>query len=791
MSIKTEVAPTIADRGKALRAEFLPLLLAILSVVTLEIAEFEAGGSRWYLAIKLAIIGTLISVLHVVFSRWHGTGIVPGRFTSGLLITLALLPIPVAAVQRMTSESGHTLELLLLAGFRNLVCGLAVISYYRRYDRICCVVSMFLMIFASAITSDPLVHLLVILFALCGVWWLMGLYWDSLRGQLMGSTQRSFPKRSLIAIPLLLLPLLAVLPWAAPQVTGALPGWFPSSGGDKWSDPFARSGVNDGEALVPATNDARSFGPVETDIFMESTQPSLYDVFNEMYGTPPKIQRSDRAIALSPELLTHAHERMARQQKLGKQFSTVRRATSPKLKAQQDVTSTALLYVGGRTPLHLRLEVFDLFDGVDWYPEEMAIVPDRLTLTMLGEQPWIKVPQRDTEEVLAVPESHQLKIINLQTNRIPSPSGLVGIHINKVDQVDMFAWAQDGILKMDREALPDLTVIHEQSRTVNRERLRKTTIRNSSGQPTQRQIPPLIDDVKLKALADSWCGQCTKPWDRIEAVITGLRTSCTLDRDYHVPEHCDDPVGTFLFESKRGNDYLFASGAAMLLRSLGFSTRVVSGFYADPAKYASKSRHTPVGKEDVHFWLEVYTAPGTWVTLEPTPGYDVLLPAPSLWRRCLQAFTAFTGHIAQNRWAYGACIAFTIALWHFRREFGDRLLTAWWRLRSGNPSRQHVMHTLKLLENRCRWAGLIRRPSATASRWLVSLADCQPASECDVVHRFSRVSDWARYAPVQQAWPQESQLHEICQDIVQCWTLSHLRVLRKRQANAGSTHSIV
>ena len=790
MSIKTESAPGIAVHGKALRAELLPLLLAILSVVTLEIAQFEAGGSRWHLALQLVTIATVMSVLHGIFSRWHGTGVVPGRLNSGLLIALALLPIPVEAVQRSMTDSGHALELLLLAGFRNLVCGLAVISYYRRYDRICCVISMFLMIFASAITSDPLVHVLVILFALCGVWWLMGLYWDSLRGQLMGSTQRSFPKRSLIAIPLLFLPVLAVLPWAAPQITSALPGWFPSSGGDKWSDQYARSGVNDGEALVPATNDARSFGPVETDIFMESTQPSLYDVFNEMYGSPPKIQKSDRAIALPPELLTHAHERMAKQQKLGKQFSTVRRANSSKLKAQQDVTSTALLYVGGRTPLHLRLEVFDLFDGVDWFPEELPSVPDRLTLTMLGKQPWIKVPQRDTEEVLALPESHQLKIINLQTNRIPSPPGLLGIHIDKVDRVDMYAWAQDGIVKMDRDALPDLTVIHAQSRTVNRDRLRKTIIRNSSGDPTHRQIPRSSRDAQLKALAKSWCGPSNQTWDRIEAVITGLRTNCTLDRDYHVPEDCDDPVGTFLFESQRGNDYLFASAAAMLLRSLGFSTRIVSGFYADPAKYESKSRHTPVGKEDVHFWLEVYTAPGTWVTLEPTPGYDLLLPAPSLWQRCLQALTTCVVHVRQNVWAYGSCILLAMTSWHFRRELSDRLLTGWWQLCPARRPREYVMHTLNLLENRCRWAGFVRCPSATASRWLISLAEGESAPECDVVQRFSRVSDWARYAPVHQASPHESQLHEICCAMVQCWTLTHLKDLRKRRTIAGSAHSV-
>ncbi|MDB5340730.1 MAG: Transglutaminase-like superfamily protein [Planctomycetaceae bacterium] len=782
MNINVPSAASPAAQGKSLHAGSLPLLLSLVAVATFEIAQREAGGARWQIALKTAVISAMIVAGYRVFSSWKGTGRVPGRLTSWLLIASALLPIPLDALLRAASDSGHTLELLLVGGFRNLVCGLAMISYQRRFDRICCVASMFLIIFASAITSDPLVHLLVVLFALCGVWWLMGLYWDSLRGRLVGSTRRRVPKRFVIGIPLLFLPVLAILPLAAPQVAVVLPGWMPSSGGDKWSDPHARGGVNDGEAMVPATDDARSFGPVETDIFMESTQPSLYDVFNEMYGKPPKLQKTDRSIALPPEFLKHAHERMAKQQKLGKQFSTARRAPSPKLKTQQDVTSSALLYVAGRTPQHLRLEVFDLFDGVDWFPEEMSGIPAQLKLTMLGKQPWLQVPLRDPEDVLASPEAHQLKIINLQTNRIPSPPGLMGIHIDKVDRADMFAWAQESIVKMDRDELPDLTVIHIQSRTVRRERLRQTSLRNSSGQIFHRQIPSSVSESKLAALAKSWAGPGTNQWERIEAVVARLRETCTLDRNYRAQESCDDPITEFLFESRRGNDYMFASAAALLLRSLGHSTRLVTGFYVDPAKYEPKSRHTPVIREDVHVWLEIHAAPGTWVTLEPTPGYDVLLPAPNWWQRCLQALATAARHVWHYTWAYATCCLLLLMAWHFRAEVSDRIITGWWLLRPARRTRQHVFHTLQLLEQRCRWVGFTRGASDTASRWLLSLADRHMMPELDVIHRFSRVSDWARYAPAHQTVTPESHLREICREMVNCWTLARLKDLRTRRA---------
>lgn len=768
--------------SKALRAELLPLLLAILSVATLETAQFEAGGARWQIAAKVGLIAVVVAAIYRLFSRWGSAGLEPGRLTGGLLVGLALLPIPVEALQRTVWHTGSPLELLLLAGFRNVVCGLAVVSYRRGYDRICCVVSMFIMIFASAITSDPLVHGLVIVFALCGVWWLMGIYWDSLQGHLVGSKRRQFPRRLLISIPLLFVAFMGVLPLAAPQVTAALPGWMPSSGGDQWADPFARSGVNDGEALVPATENARSFGPVETDIFLESTQPSLYDVFNEMYGTPPKNLKMDRAIALPPEYLKHAHERMANQKKLGKQFSTVRRSRPQKTTAQKDVNGTAMLYVGGRTPLHLRLEVFDLFDGVQWFPEELTDIPSQLKLRMIGKQPWIRLPQPDAEEVLARPEAHQLKIINLKTNRIPSPPGLVGIHIDKVDRADMFEWAQESIVKMDREELPDLTVIHLQSQTAIRERLLATTIRKSSGQVHHRQLPEIPSAAQLSELANSWAGTATNDWQRIEAVIAKLRATQTLDREYRTPETCQDPVGEFLFESHRGTDYMFATAAALLLRSMGYSTRIVSGFYVDPAKFEAKSRHTPVNREDVHFWLEIYTSPGTWITLEPTPGYAVLLPPLSFWQSCLLAASQALEHLYANAWAYLAAVLVSLSGWRYRAELCDQLATMWWRIFPARQHRQQVLQTVLLLEQRSRWVGMGRKPTDTASTWLLALAVKHGSTDRDLVRRFSLASDWASYAPEHHTSSPVPGIPDICHDIVNHWTLAHLKKLRTHLA---------
>ena len=124
-------------------------------------------------------------------------------------------------------------------------------------------------------------------------------------------------------------------------------------------------------------------------------------------------------------------------------------------------------------------------------------------------------------------------------------------------------------------------------------------------------------------------------------MIAALRQGYAHDRSATAPAGCTDVVAEFLLRSRRGPDYLFASAAAVLLRSLGYPTRVVSGLYAAPGRYDPRTRHTPVTGDDVHFWAEVRLPDGLWVAVEPTPGYELMPPvrpwseriARALWRR--------------------------------------------------------------------------------------------------------------------------------------------------------------
>ncbi len=109
----------------------------------------------------------------------------------------------------------------------------------------------------------------------------------------------------------------------------------------------------------------------------------------------------------------------------------------------------------------------------------------------------------------------------------------------------------------------------------------------------------------MTTLAKSWVEGLPEGWCQIEAVIASLRAGYTHDRSATSSPGCADVVHEFLLESRRGPDYLFASSTAVLLRTLGYPTRLVSGLYAAPGKFDARTGHTPVTQDDVHFWVEV------------------------------------------------------------------------------------------------------------------------------------------------------------------------------------------
>ncbi len=102
-----------------------------------------------------------------------------------------------------------------------------------------------------------------------------------------------------------------------------------------------------------------------------------------------------------------------------------------------------------------------------------------------------------------------------------------------------------------------------------------------------------------------------------------------------------DPIEHFVFERMSGHCEQFASAMAGMLRGLGISARVVTGYRAH--EFNDIAGHYTVRQRDAHAWVEVRTGEGIWQSFDPSPSQaDALGMAGEggVFRRVRQAYEA-------------------------------------------------------------------------------------------------------------------------------------------------------
>lgn len=766
-SMPSEVGTTTDLLSQVLALTLVSVALVVHAIVA---ADGDLGPLFYgWLAGQLSVMLIAACVL-----RCRAVGSTRKLIVSPVLVMAALFALLWEWISRTFLDAGQPFEVVTMSAVRNLMFGLAIVSVWPAQQRLAVVLSLFLTIFGVTASHALQTQFLAAVFAVGAVSWLIVSHWDNVRRRLKGKERSHWPRWAL-GVPLVLLMLVGIGAACADRnVLTALSGFMPSSGGTGGFDPYARDGVGDGEMFVAGTERIQSFAPIEDAPFMLDDQPSLYDLFDDTYEEEIRVSKIDRAIALPPDLASRAKEHLHnRAEKANREFSTLRKQRDrSKRRTATDIRSDALFYVAGRVPLHLRMEVYDLFDGETWYPEEPPTWQPVLAMRVSGGKPWLNLPDRgEAREYLGPAETHALKIVRMDSNVIPAPLYLHGIHIDLVDRADMFNLGPDGVIAMNRETLPSLVPIHLATRSVDWAALGndpKLFLRIPSEEQSESIIPQNIDSAALRLLADEWSRGADEGWGRISAIVEHLRREYTVDHDWRPDPDARTGVEQFLCESRRGPDYQFATAAALLLRSQGHATRMVSGFYVDPDKYDADSRHTPVLSNDVHFWLEVRVPGGDWVPVEATPGYEVLSPPPGLWQRAWNVL-ASAGRFVARHWIMTCVLAMTLlAVWWKRRRAIDLLYLVRWRLIVWWSPHQAVRSTIELLRQRACLAGRKLRNSTTHHQWLSELiAQDSEGEQAKVLYAFRREIDAAAYSG-HRRHPATDVLSLCCQVASQC-----------------------
>jgi hypothetical protein len=717
----------------------------------------------------------------------------PPRSVVVVLLLLAAAPFVVEPFRRGWMGEGYPLELRMVFALRNLALGLAAFSVWHTCLQLSCMASLFLMLFAATMTDHPAVLMLLGLYSAAGSVWLMLVYWSGLRHYFVASDtaaalevqpgRESLPWLAVFVVVALtgsVLGLLAVGPQRAARV---LAEWMPTSGGTGDYDPFARGGINDGDDEVAGEN-ARSTGMTESDTFLDSPLPSLYDMINDTYGEPFKPGEKEEAIALDKQDRTRESSKPpADNLRPSREFATTRK--SPRQPREpSDRAARALFEVQGRTPLHVRVAAFDTFDGRSW--QEAPFNGNRCPPQKEPNSNWMVVQTHKAPAIFGEPEAHRFKITRPSGALVPTPPHLVRFRVGRVNRASFFAWGQEQILRMRTRKTPAGVVVETEARAVDPRGLPLLRLLESS--PVEGRPPadlPRAIDARVVELAHRWAGGHLRGWPQAAAVLQKLRTDCTVDPTARVPADCTDPLGWFLLHARRGPDYQFATAAAVLLRILGYHTRLVSGFYVSPEHYDAATRHTPVVPEDLHFWAEVKRPAGDWLVVEATPGYEVLRPDVGLSERLWPALLAAGTWVCEHAVELTGGMLLLGCLWWWRRELADAAAVRLWRWFPGRTWRQCVRRALRLLEWRGRWAGQPRQASQTVPGWLRAALrrETFPPAEVD---RLTAMAEWAAYAQdLEPPWV-DDEVRGVCRRALDAWTLRRWRgVAAGRNGGSG------
>jgi hypothetical protein len=767
------------------------LAMAGLATVALEQALLEPGRSR---AVALAwtagllIAPTLAASWYLARRKRSRTG---GASESGrppaspavifAFLTLFAFPFACEAVRLVLTRRCAMPEDTLLSALRNLGLGLAAMAHRPAYARLSALVSLFLVTVASPVGGEGGMAVLVPVggFAVAGTLWLMLVYWKGL-GPASGADlgARRLPLSAAAWVLAIVGVFAAVAAVGPSRAATVLAGLMPTSGGTDWSDPDARSGVNDGDNEVGASEHPESVGFTESEVYLETDRPSLYDAFNESYGEPFKPKKVEKMVALGQLDVGEQKERPSENLQAGREFSAVRRKPEPRTRRPGERAAKALVYIKGPTPLHVPLTSYSHFDGIAWREEPCC--NRHLPVEAEPTGAWLRLWSPPVP-FLAGSVAHQVKIGTLESSPMPMPAHVARFRVGSVNRIDFFGWAQFGIIRMTDRTVPAGTVIDSESRTVDQEGLTSLSFAAQPFNDVDHQLSFHGDytiDPSVAALARDWAAGRREGWCQVEAVIAALRKSYTHDRSATAPPTCSDVVAEFLLRSRRGPDYLFASSAVVLLRSLGYPTRVVSGLYAAPGRYDPRTRHTPVTLDDVHFWAEVRLPDGCWVAVEPTPGYELMPPVLAWSDRFARAIAAAVMWARVHADVLLAAAAALGLLTARRRDVLDRLATIAIGLAPGRDPRACVLRSLKLIERRASWAGRPRPSGLTLSRWYFPVADRAAGEPRRALEGLVRLADWATHAPAGPGLTAPAPVDDIlrtCRSAVRAWTLSRFR----------------
>ena len=201
---------------------------------------------------------------------------------------------------------------------------------------------------------------------------------------------------------------------------------------------------------------------------------------------------------------------------------------------------------------------------------------------------------------------------------------------------------------------------------------------------------------------------------RAIAIASYLRNSFAYTLELPDKEQAD-PLAYFLFTRKKGHCEYFASAMAVMLRTLGIPSRLVTGF--QNGVFNPMTGLYVIRASDAHSWVEAWLPRRGWVTFDPTP------PDPMPAANALFAKLALYADAVETFWQEWVV---SYDLGH-QATLADRMEQASWRI---------SLHWLdRIFDAKENWTAARSWFARTGVWWLLGLA-------CGVVGAWSAPKMW-------------------------------------------------
>lgn len=183
------------------------------------------------------------------------------------------------------------------------------------------------------------------------------------------------------------------------------------------------------------------------------------------------------------------------------------------------------------------------------------------------------------------------------------------------------------------------------------------------------RLPPT--DQRVWALARSITAGMGDPYYQARAIERYLPShyGYTLRLPEREPS---DPIANFLFVRRKGHCEYFASAMAVMLRTLGIPSRVVTGFQG--GVYNPLDHQQLIRASDAHSWVEAWLPERGWTTFDPTP----FAPETEMasWMDRLELY-ADAADVFWQEWVVDYSLDHQLLLAARMEDSGRRLRTGW------------------------------------------------------------------------------------------------------------------